>query len=284
MDKQKAKTVVVTGKGGVGKTTFTAMLAPALMTRFGRVLIIDGDPDLNLNLMLNLPDPAATVADIKDEPLKAKDVRKSGKTAVGYLQDRLKEAGVISRHQIEGIAVDFMAMGVTKEHGCYCAVNNALAGVFTEIQTSYDLVLIDSPAGTEHLSRQRVKQADLFIVIQTPTSAARAVAWRIQETAARSDMTIGHTLVVDNQLPTNGIGLSAPARGMVVVESRAGYSQVALPYNYQLAISHNTPYQTMLTTNPLLLQQVADGIEGLLNGQPTIGLPVKTAVPAPYRH
>jgi CO dehydrogenase maturation factor len=237
MKPTNAKVIVVTGKGGAGKTTFTALLASALLPYFGqaRTLLIDGDPDLNLHLLLGIPEPKATVADIKDEPLKARDVRQSGKTAVEYVRDRLARAGVIGTHRIGSgiLTFDFMAMGVGRDNGCYCAINNALAGVFGQIQNEYDLIIIDSPAGTEHLSRQRIKHADLFCVLQTDASASKAVARRILETAARAEMTIGHTMLINNLPPAGGgIGQKSDLR---IVGRKPGQTEVEMPYSHRLA-------------------------------------------------
>ena len=46
--------IVVTGKGGVGKTTLTAMLARRMSHRGYRVLALDADPQMNLPFALGL--------------------------------------------------------------------------------------------------------------------------------------------------------------------------------------------------------------------------------------
>jgi CO dehydrogenase maturation factor len=44
--------IAVSGKGGVGKTTFASFLIKALSEKGKKVLAIDADPDANLALML----------------------------------------------------------------------------------------------------------------------------------------------------------------------------------------------------------------------------------------
>ena len=51
--------IVITGKGGVGKTTITALLAHLFAQQGFRVLAIDGDPQQNLAVTLGVPPPVA---------------------------------------------------------------------------------------------------------------------------------------------------------------------------------------------------------------------------------
>ncbi len=46
--------IAVSGKGGVGKTTLSAMLTAALGLRGDRVVAIDADPDANLSAAFGL--------------------------------------------------------------------------------------------------------------------------------------------------------------------------------------------------------------------------------------
>src|SRR5210317_2558219 len=48
--------IAVSGKGGVGKTTFSALLIRTLNEQGKHVLAIDADPDANLAAALGIPD------------------------------------------------------------------------------------------------------------------------------------------------------------------------------------------------------------------------------------
>jgi len=60
--------LAVSGKGGVGKTTFSALLIRTLDAQGKRVLAIDADPDANLASALGIPDAEKIVpiAEMKD--------------------------------------------------------------------------------------------------------------------------------------------------------------------------------------------------------------------------
>ncbi len=60
--------IAVSGKGGVGKTTFSALLARALADRGLSVLAVDADPDANLGQALGFPDydSLAPVSEMKE--------------------------------------------------------------------------------------------------------------------------------------------------------------------------------------------------------------------------
>ena len=60
--------LAVSGKGGVGKTTFSSLLARTLSDRGKTVLAIDADPDANLAAALGIPDAESItpIAEMKD--------------------------------------------------------------------------------------------------------------------------------------------------------------------------------------------------------------------------
>ncbi|MES0363992.1 MAG: AAA family ATPase, partial [Desulfobacteria bacterium] len=60
--------LAISGKGGVGKTTFAALLIKTLSDEGKRVLAIDADPDANLAAALGIPNPQSIVpiSDMKE--------------------------------------------------------------------------------------------------------------------------------------------------------------------------------------------------------------------------
>ena len=66
----------------------------------------------------------------------------------------------------EGDHLDFMAVGTKWIEGCYCLPDSALKGALGSLTRNYRYVLIDSPAGLEHLNRKiSTRVDDIFDVI-----------------------------------------------------------------------------------------------------------------------
>src|SRR5664279_3915241 len=60
--------IAVSGKGGVGKTTFSALLSATLALEGRNVIAVDADPDANLPSALGVPDsePIIPLAEMED--------------------------------------------------------------------------------------------------------------------------------------------------------------------------------------------------------------------------
>jgi CO dehydrogenase maturation factor len=232
--------VTLSGKGGVGKTSLTALLLDELARAgyAGPAMAVDGDPAMTLHMALGFPEPAATVAAVRDSvTLDAKTVRglPAGTTPAAYVRGKLEETGVIAARRLRQMPLDLMAMGQGEGPGCYCDVNRALATALEHTRERYALVLIDNEAGVEHLSRLRVGRVDLFLVVTTPSPAAWATARRIQSTARQSGMILGETCTVVNRMLgsapafNNGLTVSVPHSSELAVLDSGGRPVVELP-------------------------------------------------------
>jgi CO dehydrogenase maturation factor len=186
-------TNALAGKGGVGKTTVSAMIIKYLVqTQPGAVLAIDADPSSNLNMVLGL-DLEWTVGDIREDLLvQVKSSLTAGGAAMGTI------AGGISKREyldyeirsslMEGERFDLIAMGRSEGPGCYCAVNHNLREVVDSISKNYRYVVIDNEAGLEHLSRRTTRDVQHMLVVTDPTQRGLVAAERIA--GFRKDMDI----------------------------------------------------------------------------------------------
>ncbi|MCG3212600.1 MAG: hypothetical protein FOGNACKC_06270 [Anaerolineae bacterium] len=204
--------VTVSGKGGVGKTTLTALLVDELLRKQypGRLLVVDADPAQTLHFALGIPAPGATLAQVRDNtPLTAGALKAlpPGVTPAEYVRHRLAAAGVVVDRMLRKRPFDVLAMGHREGGpGCYCAINSALSEALATLMTSYDLIIVDSEAGIEHLSRYRIRQVDLFLAVTTPGRAARAVTRQIIARAREVGMRLGEVGVIVNRSLT-GVGI-----------------------------------------------------------------------------
>ncbi len=197
-------TIALAGKGGVGKTTISAMVIKYLAARGGSILAIDADPSSNLNMVLGL-DLDWTVGDIREDML---DQVKQSLTAGGAAMGALP--GGISKHDYldyqihsalaEGSRFDLIAMGRSEGQGCYCAVNHNLREVIDAISRNYQYVVIDNEAGMEHLSRRTTRDVQHLLVVTDPTQRGLVAAERIAGFRTALDIRIENAYLILNGL------------------------------------------------------------------------------------
>jgi CO dehydrogenase maturation factor len=156
------KTIVTIGRGGTGKSSFTALTAKAFIeASYAPLLLVDADPDQNLAEMLGVDLKEAGKATIA-ELLFDTFIQKGG-TTVGVPPTQRIESRILSDGLYEGESFDFMSVGTKWVEGCYCMPNTALKAALETLTKNYQYVIIDSPAGLEHLNRRIASKVnDIF--------------------------------------------------------------------------------------------------------------------------
>lgn len=190
------KTLAVAGKGGTGKTIFSALVIKYLMeTGHTPILAIDGDPSSNLNLALGL-DLYESIGQIRED---TQQQVSSGSFPAGiskpdWFEYRMNEC------LVEGEGVDLLAMGRPEGPGCYCAANNMLRGCIDRLGSRYAYVVIDNEAGMEHISRQTTRTIDLLFVLSGPTYRGLKAAEHIARLTKELGTRIGLSYLVINRV------------------------------------------------------------------------------------
>jgi len=188
----------VTGKGGVGKTTFTALLIKAIVEKkLGVVLAVDADPNYNLNQKLGV-EVENTIGSLREDIVKAVDSLPQAMSKHEYVEYQIRMA------LTESEDFDLLVMGRQEGPGCYCYINNILRTYIDTISENYDFIVIDNEAGMEHLSRRTTKAMNVLFVVSDASKIGIETAGRIKELAKAMDISIGRNMLVINRA-TNGM-------------------------------------------------------------------------------
>lgn len=174
---------VANPKGGVGKSLTTMMLADGLALTYGaRILVIDADPQAGVSKALlsigaeqELKSLQIGLGAILKSFQKGDNIRLAGhRVAAGDLIElRNREPGFIdiipSNHELLGTLPEFehAARKKRRKDRLDVLLSNALRAELYQIQSNYDVVLIDCPAGPGILGLAGLRLAQHIVM---PTS------------------------------------------------------------------------------------------------------------------
>lgn len=195
--------IAVSGKGGVGKTTLSGMLARQYAADGQPVLAIDADPDANLASAVGVsPELAASVRPIAemDELIEERTGAKPG-TQGAYFRLNPKVDDIPDRFSLRHEGVRLMVMGTVDRGGggCACPENVLLRTLMTHLLLRpNDTVILDMEAGVEHLGRGTSGNVDAMIVVVEPGQRSVQTAHHVSRLAA--DLGITRVFVVGNKV------------------------------------------------------------------------------------
>ena len=198
-------TIALAGKGGVGKTTTSAMVIKYLVqSQPSAILAIDADPSSNLNMVLGL-DLEWTVGEIREGLLtQVKESLTAGGAAMGTISGGMSKRDYLDyeiRSSLsEGERFDLIAMGRSEGPGCYCAVNHNLREVVDSISKNYRYAVIDNEAGMEHLARRTTRDVQHLLIVSDPTQRGLVAAERIAGFRNELDIQIENSYLILNRM------------------------------------------------------------------------------------
>lgn len=164
--------VLVTGRGGTGKSSFTALLSRYLKSP---QLLLDIDPDQSLGAMLGV--------DLEEDQEKTEAGAGSPLKTLSDLTSRIEDEDAFAElggspatvkipmllqwyTQFQSDRFDLMSLGPKWTAGDYRSANFLFEFIIPAVGDRYANIVIDSPAGLEHLNRKVVSRLDdLFIVL-----------------------------------------------------------------------------------------------------------------------
>ncbi|MDO4617423.1 MAG: carbon monoxide dehydrogenase accessory protein CooC [Lachnospiraceae bacterium] len=168
--------IAVTGKGGVGKTTFAATLARMYADEGKNVLTADADPDANLGLALGFTEeeldeivPITKMRKLVEERTGADEFNK-----VFIMNPKVDDIPDTYAKSCNGVKLLVLGTVDTANSGCVCPEHVMLKRIISHLMLrSQDVVVLDMEAGLEHLARGTTQGMDQFIVVVEP--GARSV-------------------------------------------------------------------------------------------------------------
>jgi CO dehydrogenase maturation factor len=193
--------LAVSGKGGVGKTTFAALLIRTLNQEGKRVLAIDADPDANLAAALGITDgdkitPISEMKDLVFERTGAQPGVVGGYFSLTPKVDDLPDSLSAKLENIKLMRLGGVSKGGA---GCICPESSLLKALVRHVVLQRDeVVVMDMEAGIEHLGRATAKAVDKLIVVVEPGRRSIDTAGHIKQLA--SDIQLNHIVVVGNKI------------------------------------------------------------------------------------
>jgi CO dehydrogenase maturation factor len=172
--------IAISGKGGAGKTTLTALLAQEAAAQGFRIFAIDADPNPNLALALNVsesPKPLVEMKDFMEERLGALE---------GFFKINPHVDDIPERFSVEHSGVRLLVMGGVRQGGagCACPENTILRSLLQHLMLARDeWVIVDCEAGLEHLGRATAQGVDALLIVIEPDRVGPETARRIRKLA-----------------------------------------------------------------------------------------------------
>jgi CO dehydrogenase maturation factor len=195
--------IAITGKGGVGKTSLTALLAQAYADQGLGVLAVDADPSPCLAGALGVPDEireTLTPISEMDELIHERTGAKPGTTG-GFFTLNPRVDDLPDTYSVEHRNVRLLEMGAVDlgGSGCICPESALLKTLFTHLLFRKDeVLLLDMYAGVEHLGRATVDFVDAMLVVVEPTRRSLGTAAQIKGLA--EDIGLKKLFLVANKI------------------------------------------------------------------------------------
>ena len=189
-----ARRIVSTGRGGAGKSAFAVLVSRYLNPP---TLLVDLDPDLSLADMLGFDFAKEGKRTVCEALYDVVEKRKRNISPTMTTHDQM-ESLLWSDCLYEGKKIDLIALGTKLTEGCLCAPDEILRRAIPKLARNYTNLVIDSPAGVEHLNRNIVSEIKDIFVLCDPSDKSLKHIGRVKEIIKHVGIRYGHFYLVAN--------------------------------------------------------------------------------------
>lgn len=208
---KKPLILAVCGKGGVGKTSISALIVRALSKDpSNRILAIDADPAVGLSFPLGIT-VRKTVDDIRSDLITR--LKNDKTTCKEELIRSLDYELFNALEEQENIA--FLAIGRPEGEGCYCRVNALLKDIIREISVNFDYVIIDAEAGIEQINRRVMEMVTHLLLVSDASLKGRTIVETISRVAQKKCGIEKSGLILNKMRDQEEIDSIRPKNGLV---------------------------------------------------------------------
>ena len=178
--------IAISGKSGVGKTTFAAVLARLFAQEGKAVLAADADPDANLGLALGFPKMLLDTITPIGKMKRMAEERTAASPDRAFLKMNPHVSDIPEKYGKVYHGVTLLVLGTvdTAGAGCVCPENVILKRLIDNMILCRDeVVILDMEAGLEHLGRGTTAGVDQFIVVIEPGARSVQTYWSVKQLA-----------------------------------------------------------------------------------------------------
>jgi CO dehydrogenase maturation factor len=258
--------IAITGKGGVGKTTLTALLAQTYAEKGRQVLAVDVDPSPCLAGALGFPTqlraqlkPISEMDALIEERTGAKPGTVGGFFTLNPRVDDIPERFSVLHDGVRLLEMGSVELGGS---GCICPESAMLKTLFTHLLfRKDDILLLDMYAGVEHLGRATVDFVDAMLVVVEPTRRSLGTAAQIKKLA--NDIGLMRLYMVANKVRIH--------EELEFIESELPdlplLGHLPADLRVQEADRFGVPVYEHIQSLRIAAQQIAETLDGLTNDE-----------------
>lgn len=191
--------LALTGKGGTGKTTIAAGLGITFKNMGRRVILIDADPDSNLQTALGIKADITPLINLKSLIQERTGINTEGQAPLFRLNPKVDDIPERFFYRDGSLMLGIMGTVRGGGLGCTCPENAFLKSLLRHLILGRDdVVVLDMEAGIEHLGRGTASGIDYMLIICEPSEKSIETANRIQNLS--QNLGIRKTAVIGNKI------------------------------------------------------------------------------------